>query len=663
MKKKKATGLSKKSDNLDDLIEINRMVAKAAYDVGGDIGISSDSSLTLLGKGHSSIIEECVKIYKSTGIVKNIIDLMTDFAAGGVEIIDEDEERNNFYKGWSKIVRLENRTEHIAKTYLREGNVPIYATNAHLTKKDIKILKSVGAKEKDLNLDFEDVGNKIIPVKYTIYNPAILSKAGIQGNKIVLMKVNDSLVKLIKGQKTPTKYEKLIIDSMPKDIVEKIRNAQASDSKIQIGDEIDDPNLTILYYKKDDWEDWAEPLIFAALDDIKFKKLLRDADSQAARNIISAITLFSLGDKDLAAQPKEIDALKKVLKTGTNVKNLVWNHRLKISTDYAPVEKILGNAKYEAVNSDILSAFGVSQVLVGGAGGNYANSFLSVKTLIERLETCRTEITYWLNKEIKKIMQAMDWDTEPHIRFSQMNLRDESAEKQILTGLVDRNIISPETMLDYMGEKTPVEIKRMERNKELYDNSGITKLSPISDPSLLNTPNQKENFVPKGQNQDGRPKNSNKPQIKKRDTKPKGIGEILIQKEKALNLYEKIETIVTEKFCKNLNTSYKKALSKEHREQLDCAIFGVYSTVGVNSNVEKIDNITDADVVSLYESGLFGIDERMAVALASMSEKIKDVPSAKTIRDLRASALVITWNNSQEAIPDDVENLEDTNEA
>ena len=120
---------------------------------------------------------------------------------------------------------------------------------------------------------------------------------------------------------------------------------------------------------------------------------------------------------------------------------------------------------------------------------------------------------------------------------------------------------------------------------------------------------------------------------------------------------------MTEKFCKNLNTSYKKALSKEHREQLDCAIFGVYSTVGVNSNVEKIDNITDADVVSLYESGLFGIDERMAVALASMSEKIKDVPSAKTIRDLRASALVITWNNSQEAIPDDVENLEDTNEA
>lgn len=609
-------------------------------------GMSGRSALSLASdtskSAHVNIIKECSEIYRTTGIVKNIIDLMADFAVEGIDIVHEVPEQENFYKSWTRIIRLQNRAEHIIRSYFKQGNVPILGHHAEIENKLFKLMTRPGAEtshqaEGGINTFNPEVERKTIPIKYTILNPTNLTKDGIAGYKVVKMKIDKKIADLVKKDKRDlSESEALALEHLDKDIIKQIKKSKlagSNDLEVIIGTEEDDLKLTILHYKKDDWQDWADPLIFATLDDIKFKKLLRAADEQAARNIINAVTIFKVGStKDkLPATEQQFKKLNRLLKTPTNTKTIVWNDLIDVTTHYAPVEKILGADKYESVNNDILSGFGVSQVIVNGGGGNYSNSYLSVKTLLERLETAREELIMWLYKEIRIIMKAFKWDIEPKIRFGQMNLRNEAAEKQIMMNLVDRNIISAETMLEYLGEDFNVELSRINRNQTRQDLVGVEQNSPIKTKDQIN-PNTKT-VTPRGKDQVGRPKNIETDQKTQRDTKPKGIGEIFLMKDSVAKLYEATETIVIDEFCKVKNVPNKKSLVKEDREALDDIIFKVFSNLSVDSTRDTIH-----DLLKNKESLV--VDKCTSEIFESLKQN-KGTASLQDVRDMRVNAFVM----------------------
>lgn len=53
-----------------------------------------------------SVIAQCMLAYQGHGIVHNVIDLYTDFAAEGLKINHPDKTVQNFYNAWAKKVRL-----------------------------------------------------------------------------------------------------------------------------------------------------------------------------------------------------------------------------------------------------------------------------------------------------------------------------------------------------------------------------------------------------------------------------------------------------------------------------------------------------------------------------------------------------------------------------
>jgi hypothetical protein len=341
-------------------------------------------------------------------------------------------------------------------------------------------------------------------------------------------------------------------------------------------------------------------------------------------------------------------------------KTIVWDDLIEIESDYPDTGTILGSDKYQAVESDILAGLGVSEVLVGGTGGNYSNSFLSVRTLMERLETGRGIVHLNLLIPILvDISRAIGLRKPPFVRFKHMSLRDENAEKKLLMELVDRNVISYRTLLEYFGHDLDVEIKRMKREdkiRERLDDTHQHTLKKVGKfgPHATDADSQAQymkdyqdpDSQPTAQEQQGemggRPEQVNEEpeqQDTERDTKPKGIAkEVIRDVQKAYTLIKKREM----QRIAVANGITVRELKKPQREMAEEVAFDILTRFDDISavNEEAIDNavyyktkapaILDRCVKQVYQS-----------LLRRFRKRFNREPKAKERDKLRSSAWAI----------------------
>ena len=78
---------------------------------------------------------------------------------------------------------------------------------------------------------------------------------------------------------------------------------------------LDPERVSVFYYKKDDWSRWANPMIYAILDDIIMLEKMRLADLSALDGAISNIRLWTLGNLDHKILPNRaaINKLRDIL--------------------------------------------------------------------------------------------------------------------------------------------------------------------------------------------------------------------------------------------------------------------------------------------------------------------------------------------------------------
>src|SRR5690606_9819899 len=112
-------------------------------------------------------------------------------------------------------------------------------------------------------------------------------------------------------------------------------------------------------------------------------------------------------------------------------------------------------------------------VLAGGGKGDTGSSaFMSLQTLIKRLEYGRKLLVDFWKKEIKRVQLAMGFARPAKVKFSSNLLNDEGTKNKLLMDLVDRNILSIETVLkelefdnDIEGARLIREIKQREKDR------------------------------------------------------------------------------------------------------------------------------------------------------------------------------------------------------
>lgn len=542
-----------------------------------------------------------VEAYKGFGIVKNVIDLMCNFASEGLSIQHPRPGVRKFYERWAEAVDLQGRVKDILRYYYKFGNVFIYTTMGKISDNSrIKMMSTRGDNNDPANDDRENfidkqksrpLGKRLIPWRYTLLNPFQMDLVGSKffGESKWVFVLDEETFSELKTKDSKKSDTTDLLNETDINLPPEFKTLPKDDRAIELNQD----KLWILQYMKDDHEDWADPMIWPVMNDIMYKHDLRAMDRSVIDSTINAITIYKLGkiEQGVVATPAQFKQFAQLLRTPTASHNIVWNDAISMESVYPPIDKILGIEKYRSVDKDILAGLGIPGILVDGqAGGSYSNAFMQVRTLLERLEDGRTEVMKWVKSQLRMVSEIMGHRDIPNIKFGQMSLRDEQAEKQLIIQLLDRNVISAEAVHEVFGLETIVELERIKRESQ---DGIIVKHGPFSDPMTDEIeqiqPQQNGNEV----STNGRPPGTkNIPQKKKRDTKPQGmgLGEYEEIRSKSRVAYEIVEKELTDRMIRFKDVKYWKSLCRLDKEELDCLIELVFSNINLDLMNINIDN-------------------------------------------------------------------------
>lgn len=580
--------------------DYNSNRARASRGDINNLRYSSKPDMNSLGMTYTDVrgkemVAICLDTYNHVGIVKNIIDLMTDFATEGIDIIHDSDSYMKFFSVWKDKIRMEETVNKMTRTLMAAGNLCIQ-----------RMTKTIGKDEENemrrgtAAVNTDKVRSRVIPYRYKIINPMSLSHVGLDED-------GDVIIDVIKGNKT---------------------------SKKRVSS---DPNYFIAHYKRDDWELYGKPFHYAALDDLAFENKMKRMDSAAMDGVINMIRIWKIGGQLKDGTPIFPDAgatskLATILENDSNggVLDIIWDQFLNLEVTYPDVDKILGSDKYSHARQKILEDFGIAQVLLDGGGqGSYSNQYLSIASLMEKLKYVRSIVKEWITREVKFIAKNMNMKKLPEIKFKHIDLSDKNAERAIALQCVDRGLMSKEQFLQYFNESWSIEKKRIIKEKKEEENTPVlTKFSPsnilpypvknLENPSdgIVNQPDVEPKKQP---NDGGRPSNqpNEKTQTKKRNTKPQGAGLVFIDYlEESKRIFEDIANLIDPKYLKANKAKNVKSLSREKKSELDDFKFMVMTSCDFGKDIKGdfLDNFIEKDinygVKKVYANILNGFKEK-----------------------------------------------------
>ena len=428
------------------------------------------------------ILKMCMEAYDRVGIIRNVIDLMGDFAAQGITIVHPNKNIERFYRKWFHQVCGIERSERFLNYLYRCGNVIVKRRTAKISKKKERELRKASAS--DILIKEIDPKKREIPWQYDFLNPLAVNVKhdpidSFTGKPRYVLSLSKSTYQALTQS---SNLDRNVFTELPSDLL----------TKLQKGDrfiDLDPDKISVFFYKKDDWNLWSNPMIYAILDDIIMLEKMKLADIAALDGAISNIRLWKLGDLEQKILPTKaaINKLRDILASnvGGGTMDLVWGPEIDFKESSTQVFRFLGSEKYQPVLTSIYAGLGIPPTLTGAnTGGGYSNNYVSLKTLIERLEYGRDLLTQFWMQEIKIIQKAMGFKFPAQIHFDSIILSDEASEKQLLIQLADRDIISHETLLERFREMPNIEKIRVRREEKDRANDTLSpnKAGPYHNP-------------------------------------------------------------------------------------------------------------------------------------------------------------------------------------
>lgn len=469
------------SKSLDNVVAINRSNANYRTRDYSDLlpGTSGRPGLTkedydffrpdeAVPSRFPDVMNKCNSVYRNVGLIRNIIDLMGDFTSQGIRLAHPNKRIEQFYQSWWHMAQGRFVTERIANTLYRLSNVPLQIYTTKLTPTQLeKMYRSTAAPDmKGLPVTMPEFESREIPFKYTLLHPGSVVPIGGALSSFV----NAPLY----GMVLPAHIRQMIIapkNEVEKGIVAKLPDDIKEAAKSNRPYVLDPDKTVMLYYKKDDWSVFADPMIYAILDDVAVLEKLKLADMSALDGATNKIRIFKMGSMEhkIAPSPAMADKLSELLQNnvGAGVTDIIWGPDIEILETSVDAYQFLGDAKYQGTLNNIYAGLGIPPTLTGtfGAAGT-TNNFISLKTLTERLEYGRAVITAFWDSQIKIIQKAMGHRFPARVVFDRMILGNEDAEKALLVQLADRNLISDEMIQHIFKNDPELERIRLKREKQ-----------------------------------------------------------------------------------------------------------------------------------------------------------------------------------------------------
>jgi hypothetical protein len=633
-----------------------------------------------------NVIRRAEEIYQRVGLVKNVIDLMGDFAVQGIRLVHKNKRIEKFYRNWFKKIEGKDRSERFLNNLYKTGNIVVNRQTGKLSIKVAdKLYQSIASPDLQIkNIETIRLEKREIPWKYTFIDPVVVDvSAGplssfVQNKRYELV-IPASLRKLINSPKTQA--EKDVVAQLPAQILEAAQNKKPYPL---------DPDKTLVFhYKKDDWQTWAYPMIYAIMDDITVIEKLKLADMAALDGAISNIRIFKLGSLEHKIAPTKAATAKLAQILSNNVgggtMDLVWGPDIELLESKTNVHQFLGESKYIPHLNAVYAGLGIPPTLTGtfGAAGT-TNNFISLKTLTQRLQYGRDILIKFWEHEIALVQKAMGFRYPAQIEFDRMDLSNEESEKALLVQLSDRNLISDELLQTRFGFDPDMEKSRLNReNKERLSNRMIKKAGPWHDAQFENslkrialqtgmaTPSQvglelqqrkegektiveiktalsptklakdSSESLPVGEPGEGRPKLSK--DTTKRKTKifkPQTGASLLLW---ATSAQEQISETINPILLQFYNKKNLRSLSREETEELDSTktkilfSFAPYSNITEESIIKAMQNINSPDHNSVMSAYCFWLNE--------LKRDINKELSVEEIKQAKASFYSSVYEN------------------
>ena len=421
--------------------------------------------------------------YRRIGLIRNAIDLMGDFACQGIRLVHQNPRIEKFYNDWFNRVKGKFVSERVCNLLFREANVPIRMKTAKLSKqKRLEMQKSIASPDMQAIINNKDFQKGELPWQYIFLDPLLIDVVGgslsnMIGTKLYKMKLPNGVRReLRKIQNSGNTLERSLLSQIPDEIL--------SSAETQKGVLLPPDKTFFLHYKKDDWQEWADPMTYACFKDLLLYEKLKLADQAALDGAISKIRVWKLGSLEhkLAPTSTAAAALGEIL--GTNVGggtiDIVWGPDIELIETGTDVQRFLGEEKYKPTLMAIYACLGIPPTLTGtfGAAGT-TNNFISLKTLTERLNYVRNILVDFWSQQTKIVQEAMGFRFCPKVEFDFMYLDDPAAMTQLMINLADRNIISDELVQRNIKAQPDIERKRLANERKRRDGRSMSeKISP-----------------------------------------------------------------------------------------------------------------------------------------------------------------------------------------
>jgi hypothetical protein len=444
-------------------------------------------------------IKKAVKYCERDPIVHKSIGILADLSNDTFRIASDDAQVEAFFKGWWTSIGGAKFQDWFFHELYRSGNVPIlkslipYSPSAQFGAPNSKA-KSFASESVEAGLGFiktlasaqssdEDIANaaavwkgKSIPGAYTILDPLTVEFTGPKVTgwfSLMSMRADQDFITLM--QKPPKELAALV-KTLPPEIMQAIKKGA---NPIPLPDYL----ATMVCLGKLPYEQWATPLCTHAFEALDYKYELRAMDKATVRGVRNRILKVTIGsDKFPCTDGKKIKDLAATFNNPSRNLTIFWNHTLDIKY-IEPNLDSLNMAKYEPTDEEIRSNFGVAKVLLGGDGGAIGNNILNLKGLIETVTGGQNLFVGWFRQESERICQVMGFKTIPDSSFNVISLKDENQFIRLLETLVDRQIISYQTMVENIGYYFPRELDRLKKEKKIRERDGI--LIPTQAPTQM----------------------------------------------------------------------------------------------------------------------------------------------------------------------------------
>ena len=251
-------------------------------------------------------------------------------------------------------------------------------------------------------------------------------------------------------------------------------------------------NTFVLQDVKEDWMRYAVPMVATCLNAFKRKALIAQYESALLNLGAHSFVHVTYGDSKSDIMPditalNAVNALFRRAMTGSAL--ATTNHLCKATVIQPDTREMFDDDKYRDVNAEILSAGGISGIIVSGRaedGSNFASAQVSMQTAAIRIKQARdnfcelmNKINLRLNGTGRKGVTHSRPDNVPLFTFPPVDLAGSQKFQEVCRQLWEKGVVSTKTMLQTHGYDIEQEKERMKSDppRESEEKPGNTDRS------------------------------------------------------------------------------------------------------------------------------------------------------------------------------------------